>query len=99
MKPDKLPYRPNVHLTKAEYQAFVEMYGEEKAAMMFDKLSNYKEAHGKKYKSDAAAIRSWVAEEIDKRFKVENNGSKKNKSINRKEDGTIERKYTERPTD
>lgn len=49
-----------VLLSDIEMDALVAEHGEDATTWMINKLSNYKQANGKKYKSDAAAIRSWV---------------------------------------
>lgn len=51
---------PLVHLTPEEHQAIKDQHGEDAAVWMVQRLSDYKTANGKTYKSDAAAIRSWV---------------------------------------
>lgn len=54
----------SVHLFKTEYEELIEKYGPEKANEMIELLNNYKDAHGKKYKSDYHAILQWVAQEV-----------------------------------
>jgi len=51
---------PFVLLSDDEFSSLTEEYGQDATNWMLTKLSNYKQANGKKYKSDAAAIRSWV---------------------------------------
>lgn len=57
----KLTLAPLVHLSADEHQALIEKHGEEAVVWMIQRLQDYKESNGKTYKSDAAAIRSWVA--------------------------------------
>ena len=47
-------------MTEEEYLKFVGEYGEPVVKEMINILNDYKEASGKVYKSDAAAIRKWV---------------------------------------
>lgn len=61
-KKEKIAFASSVMLTQDEYNAFVEQYGEEATQELIQILNDYKEANGKRYKSDAAAIRSWVVE-------------------------------------
>ena len=56
-----------VLLTDKEYSDLVGKYGEEQTARLIEALADYKLAHGKKYKSDAAAIRSWVIDRVKPR--------------------------------
>ena len=59
---DKKAYAPGVFLTTDEYAKLVREFGEQATRRMTGKLSAYKSANGKKYKSDYGAIRSWVVE-------------------------------------
>lgn len=59
----KIAFSEFVRLTQTEYDDFQTKYGKQAIDWMIEKLSAYKESTGKKYKSDAGAIRSWV---IDK---------------------------------
>ena len=63
----------NVILKEKEKEKLIGLYGLDGFEWMVDKLSNYKLASGKKYKSDYGAINSWVVKE----FKKEKNPSKK----------------------
>lgn len=56
----KTNYASSVKLSNKEYADLVGQYGDNAVAQMIEILNNYKESTGKKYKSDAAAIRSWV---------------------------------------
>lgn len=57
----KLTLAPLVRMTAEEHQSLKDQHGEDAAAWMIQRLSDYKTASGKSYKSDAAAIRTWVA--------------------------------------
>jgi hypothetical protein len=57
----KLTLAPLVRLTPEEHQTLIEKHGADATTWMIQRLQDYKEANGKAYKSDAAAIRSWVA--------------------------------------
>lgn len=61
-KKEKIAFASSVKLTQDEYNAFVEQYGEQATKELIQILNDYKEANDKKYKSDAAAIRSWVVD-------------------------------------
>lgn len=65
-KTEKTTYAPNVLLTEKEYEDLVEKHTSEGVEWMIQKLSAYKDANGKTYKSDAGAIRSWVVGEWQK---------------------------------
>jgi hypothetical protein len=61
---DKKKYASSVHLFTSEYEELIAKYGPDKVNEMIELLNNYKEAHGKKYKSDYHAILQWVANEV-----------------------------------
>lgn len=61
-KKEKIAFASSVMLTEDEYNAFVEQFGEAATKELIQILNDYKEANGKRYKSDAAAIRSWVVD-------------------------------------
>jgi hypothetical protein len=63
-KEKKNKYMDSVFLTKTEHGELVKKYGANNTKKMIIKLNNYKEAHGKKYKSDYRAILSWVVESV-----------------------------------
>ncbi|MCP4181442.1 MAG: hypothetical protein GY756_27075 [bacterium] len=65
-KPTKIKYSDFVSMKETEYNSLVEKYNKPFVKKCIDKLSLYKESSGKTYKSDAAAIRSWVVDEIKK---------------------------------
>ena len=60
----KIQYAPSVMMTEKEYNKLIETHGEELTTAFIEKLSNYKEASGKKYKSDYAAMHTWVIERV-----------------------------------
>ncbi|MCB0743551.1 MAG: hypothetical protein KDC67_06585 [Ignavibacteriae bacterium] len=62
----KKNYAEFVFLKVDEYEKFVAEHGEAFIKKCITKLNDYKESSGKKYKSDAAAIRTWVIDEIKK---------------------------------
>lgn len=86
-KPSKIEFKTDVRLTQVEYENFKNQYGETAIVWMCEKLSAYKESSGKKYKSDAGAIRSWV---VDK-WLANGNGKKL-------PDKTAEQNYIDRFT-
>lgn len=61
-------YRNNISLFEQEYSTLIEKYGKPKTEWMLDKLSSYKEANGKTYKSDYGAINTWVIDSAAKNF-------------------------------
>lgn len=61
---DKKKYASSVYLLISQYEELIEKYGSEKTSEIIELLNNYKEAHGKKYKSDYHAILQWVAKEV-----------------------------------
>jgi len=65
--PAKIHYSTFVTLTEEEHQKLIDKHGETGTAEIIEILDSYKEANGKKYASDAGAIRSWVADEWQKR--------------------------------
>lgn len=54
----------NVLLKEDEYNSLISKYGNTNTQRFIEKLHYYKEAHGKKYKSDYAAINQWVIEAV-----------------------------------
>lgn len=66
-KKEKIALSPNVSMTESERQTLVQKHGEAAFAEMVEILDAYKAASGKRYKSDAGAIRSWVVGEWEKR--------------------------------
>ena len=63
-KEKKIYFADFVTMTNAEHEKLVSTYGKEIADQCIEKLSNYKGAHGKKYKSDYRAILNWVVDEV-----------------------------------
>ncbi|MGF6950091.1 hypothetical protein QF028_002596 [Neobacillus sp. B4I6] len=76
---DKNKYASGVYLFKDEFNQLVKKYGSKNTAKMIELLNNYKEAHGKKYKSDYHAILQWVADEVT-------GSKKKNVQLNERHD-------------
>lgn len=62
----------NVLLKEGEYNKLISEYGEYNVKLILNKLSSYKLAHGKKYKSDYGAINQWVIEacKVKKKEKI-----------------------------
>jgi len=68
-KEPKIQYANNVLMTVSEYNQIITKYfnGDNKLMdLAIDKLDSSKLAHDYKYKSDAGAIRTWVAKQINK---------------------------------
>jgi hypothetical protein len=57
-------YAPGVKMSKEEYGKLADDFGEDIRTLAVEKLSDYKLATGKKYKSDYHAILNWVIEEV-----------------------------------
>lgn len=70
-----------VNVTDKEEESLRNSYGD-KLQRMAEVLHNYKESKGKRYASDAGAIRSWVADKVLK----EEQGARSFKSMERKRD-------------
>lgn len=85
---EKIEYAKMVTMTEKEHQALINDYGEEIAKQLIDQLSLYKQAKGKSYDNDYAAILYWVTErirELEKKdanykdFKNRTNNNSKNR--------------------
>jgi hypothetical protein len=63
---NKKQYRENVLLTDVEYDTLFQKHGKAFVEKCLDKLSSYKLANGKTYKSDYGAINQWVVEAVQK---------------------------------
>lgn len=84
-KKEKIAFASSIQLTQEEYNAFVEQYGEDTTRELIQILNDYKEANGKRYKSDAAAIRSWV---VDRYLQKQKPSSYGQPTISRPQTGT-----------
>ena len=60
----KKEYATHVQMTEKEYQDLVDTYGEDMSKQLIEQLSLYKQAKGKNYESDYAAILYWVTERV-----------------------------------
>lgn len=65
----KKEFAPLVELTETEHTTLTNKHGTAIVAVAIEALSAYKQAHGKKYKSDYGALRSWA---IGKAIEQEN---------------------------
>lgn len=61
----KIHYADNVTLTEREYNKLLSGYGEKQTAEIIDKLHWHKLAKGTTYKSDYAAIHTWVLKAVN----------------------------------
>jgi len=68
--PAKIVYAENVTMTEDQHLKLIEKCGEGLTAACIAKLSNYKSANGKKYKSDYHAILQWVIDEVKPKFQA-----------------------------
>ena len=82
-----------VTMTEQEYQDLIKDYGETTTDQLIEQLNLYKQAHGKSYESDYAAIKIWVtkrvqemkAEEEKLKQKQKNNNVNNQKNYNQRE--------------
>lgn len=85
---EKKEYATQVQMTEKEYQDLIDTYGEDMAKQLIEQLSLYKQAKGKNYESDYAAILYWVTERVRELEKKDANykefKDKKDKNINKK---------------
>jgi hypothetical protein len=77
----KVDVRNNVALTSAEILSLESEFVKDEVEWLYDKLSNYKLASGKKYKSDYGAINQWVKNAL-KEHKEKSFGKKESVKIN-----------------
>lgn len=90
----KIEYAKMVTMTETEHQELINAYGEEIAKQLIDQLSLYKQAKGKSYDSDYAAILYWVTERIHEIEKKDANYKAfKNKQGNNKKSNFSQRDY------
>lgn len=61
---EKKEYAKQVEMTETEYNDLINTYGEQTANQLIEQLSLYKQAHGKGYESDYAAIKIWVTKRL-----------------------------------
>lgn len=73
---NKTEYAKQVTMTESEYQDLVKSYGEQTAKQLIEQLSLYKQAHGKGYESDYAAIKIWVTNRLHEMEKEQANYEK-----------------------
>lgn len=94
---EKIEYDKLVTMTEKEHQDLVDTYGEEMTHQLIEQLSLYKQAKGKSYDNDYAAILRWVTVRIHEMEKEKANyndfKNKQNKKINNKLDSLNQREY------
>ena len=73
---NKTEYAKQVTMTESESQDLVKSYGEQTAKQLIEQLSLYKQAHGKGYESDYAAIKIWVTKRLHEMEKEQANYEK-----------------------
>lgn len=85
---EKKEYATQVQMTEKEHQDLINTYGEDMAKQLIEQLSLYKQAKGKNYESDYAAILYWVTERVRELEKKDTNYKefKEKKNINKKKD-------------
>lgn len=69
-KEKKYNHAEHVTLTEKEYKTLLNEYGDKWVKKLIDALNSYKGAHGKKYKSDYMAIKSWVIDKVKPLTKI-----------------------------
>ncbi len=73
-----------VTMTEQEYQDLIKDYGETTTDQLIEQLNLYKQAHGKSYESDYAAIKIWVTKRVqemkaeEEKLKQKNMNNQKN---------------------
>jgi len=88
---EKKEYATMVTLTEKEHDDLVKNFGEYTASQLIEQLSLYKQAHGKSYDSDYAAILLWVTNRIremekeDAKYKEFKNKSNSKSNFNQRE--------------
>ena len=91
---EKKEYASLVTMTEKEYQDLLNTHGEATTKQLIEQLSLYKQAHGKSYDSDYAAILLWVTTKIRE---IEKEKAKyedfKNKQNNNKKSSFDQRTY------
>lgn len=75
-----------VKVTDNEYDSLRDRFGKDLPEMV-EILSAYKESTGKKYKSDAGALRGWVRREFEERRRKQ--GAKSFKAMERERDASV----------
>lgn len=75
-----------VKVTDNEYDSLRDRFGKDLPEMV-EILSAYKESTGKKYKSDAGALRGWVRREYEERRRKQ--GAKSFKAMERERDASV----------
>ena len=75
-----------VKVTDKEYDSLRDRFGKDLPEMV-EILSAYKESTGKKYRSDAGALRGWVRREFDERKRKQ--GAKSFKQMERERDASV----------
>lgn len=61
---EKIEYAKLVTMTEKEYQDLINNYGQEMTHQLIEQLSLYKQANGKRYDCDYAAILRWVTVKV-----------------------------------
>lgn len=69
-------------MTEKEYLDLINTYGEATTKQLIEQLSLYKQAHGKGYESDYAAIKIWVTKRL-KEMEIEDAKYKEFKNKNK----------------
>lgn len=88
---EKKEYASLVSMTEKEHQDLVNTYGDLMTDQLIEQLSLYKQAHGKSYDSDYAAILLWVTtrlremEKEDAKYKEFKNKSNNKSNFNQRE--------------
>ena len=87
----KKEYATKVFMTEREYKDLIDTYGNEMANQLIEQLSLYKQAKGKNYDSDYAAILYWVTERVRE---IEKKDAKYNEFKNKEKNKVYNKKST-----
>ncbi len=92
---NKKEFAKLVTMTEEEYQDLIKSYGVQTAKQLIEQLSLYKQAHGKGYESDYAAIKIWVTKRLREMEKEQAsyNNFKNNKTKNKTNFSYEQREY------
>ncbi len=91
---EKKEYAKQVTMKETEYKDLVNTYGEQTANQLLEQLSLYKQAHGKVYESDYAAIKIWVTTRLHEMEKEKVNYNKfRNNQSNKLKSNFDQREY------
>ena len=89
---EKKQFAKNVLMTEKEYKDLIKEYGEKTTDQFIEQLNLYKQAHGKSYENDYAAIKIWVVKRLKEINTEETKYKQNNKNLN-KQNNYNQREY------